>query len=1256
MLRFLLICLTICLSQPPLFAQSDDCSSATPINVDPNCSSPVSGTTSGATQTIAGCSGNADDDVWYEFTATNTAHAITVTPSAGMDAVVQLFSGSCSSLISEMCKDSYGTGVAEVLTFSNLTVGASYKIRVYEYAAGSGSGSFTICVRDVATPPSNNDCSNAISLNVTSSCVPTSGTTVGATPASFAGCAGNPDDDVWYQFIATDAVQTVTTSTSDGIDLVMNIYSGTCSTLNTLNCVDNTLSGGTESVQLVGLTVGATYYIRIYDYYQGNAGTFNVCVTSTPTPIPSNDEPCNAIQIPPVTSACSYMEFTNVGATASMGAPTPASCVGGSGAQIGGFNPSTADVWFAIVIPASGNICITNKPNMGAGSIGDGVMALYSGSCNSLTQIACSDDNNYPGSGNDSKPMINADGLTPGSTVYLRYWGFNTETGTFGFCVATATNDDCSNALYICDINGYSASTSPAFTPDRPDNMHGNNEDITGTNFPNGTNSGGPFGYYPPSNVPGPYSSPAIDVNIENNSWIRFTAANTTVTLTVNISDCFVGAYPAGGVQMQIFSASNCTNFAPISNFEENSSGFVISASGLTIGNDYILMIDGYAGDICNYTISANSGVQFPDIPAPAPICAGDSVTLTVPAGATSYEWFHDGSTSQSVTVAPGSTQTYYCEVTGLCNHKQTLSVEVQIKPSPLIEFNVANDSSICMSETVTITASGADTYTWNTAANAASITVSPTSQTTYIATGTVNGCVGTNSVTIQVDALPVISGTANASPSNCGGSTGSISGLTANTASEISWVNASGVEIGTSMIVSNLPAGSYTLTVSDINQCVSSYGPVNIINPGAPAPPTTSISESVVCDGESADFVATGPAGASYEWTGPNGIASLDSTFSITNISPSDTGSYCATVTVAGCQSLPSCVSLGLFPKPQITINGGANNVIACENGSATLTASGGNSYSWSGPNSFTSSSNSAQINPISTLNDGNYFVTGVDANGCANSDTITLIMQNNPDISIHADSTVTAYCNQSNVLLTASGAAFYTWSGPGLATSQGDSLTINPLQESNQGWYFVTGSDSLGCYSKDSVELKVYELNLALSPANDSVICPGETIHFSANGDAGNYSWFGPQGFITNNAEFSLTDIVMENAGWYYVSLIDSNNCAISDSVYLSVETDVSCLIIPDLITPDGDGKNDKWEIPGLESFSNVSVEIYNRWGNLIFKTDDYQNNWYGEVNHGSTIGKSGKVPTGTYFYILTLHDSKNTPPFKGYIEVQY
>lgn len=523
-------------------AQTDGCSASPTIPVTATCASPTNGTTAGATQTIIGCVGNADDDVWYQFTATATTHQITVVGSATFDPVVQLFSGGCSVLNTVSCMDQTFNGGTETIYATGLTIGAVYKIRVYHYSAGSGSNTFTICVTTPPAAPANDNCAGATLLGVNLACTYTNSTSASATQ-SMVGCAGNADDDVWFRFVATNSVQTITVDPSSSMDPVIELFSGTCATLNSLYCIDNTFTNGNEVISAVGLIPGNTYYVRVYDYYTSTGGApFQICVTGSATSAPTNDEPCNAIPLPAVTAECSFLNFTTVGATASLGAPTPASCAGGSSPYQGGFNATTADVWFSVVVPASGILSITPQPGYG---IDDAVMALYSGTCGALTQIACSDDYNFPGTSNDLKPYILQTGLTPGSTVYIRYWKYSTNTDVFGLCVSSPTNDNCVNALYICDLNGYSASTSAAYTPDRPGTgagqMFGNNETSAGVNLVDGTNSGGPFG------------GTTFDVNIENNSWITFTAAATTATLTVSIYDCWVGNFPSGGIQMEIF-------------------------------------------------------------------------------------------------------------------------------------------------------------------------------------------------------------------------------------------------------------------------------------------------------------------------------------------------------------------------------------------------------------------------------------------------------------------------------------------------------------------------------------------------------------------------------------------------------------------------------------------------------------------------------------------------------------------------------
>jgi gliding motility-associated-like protein len=87
---------------------------------------------------------------------------------------------------------------------------------------------------------------------------------------------------------------------------------------------------------------------------------------------------------------------------------------------------------------------------------------------------------------------------------------------------------------------------------------------------------------------------------------------------------------------------------------------------------------------------------------------------------------------------------------------------------------------------------------------------------------------------------------------------------------------------------------------------------------------------------------------------------------------------------------------------------------------------------------------------------------------------------------------------------------------------------------------------------------------------------------------------------------------------------------------------------LIIPEGFSPNGDGVNDLFVMPDLNRFTKVSIEVFNRWGNVVYKVNKYENNWNGESNVGFSIGK--ELPTGTYFYIITISD--NNKKYTGYI----
>jgi hypothetical protein len=266
----------LCISSPPA---NDNCAGATSLTPGGTCTY-TAGTTAGATTSglAATCGGNPDDDVWYSFVASATSHIVNVAGAASFDAIVQAYSGACGSLTSIGCSNVSGNGGTEVLNLTGLTIGVTYRVRVYHNGAGSSATpTFNICV---TVPPVNDNCIGAINVPLTGCGSPIAGTSLNASQSQ-AGCTGNADDDVWYSITASaTGVAQITVNSSASFDAVVQVFTGTCAGLTSLQCVNATGNGGTETVTLSGLTNGQVYLIRVYHQGAGSGGnTFTICAT-----------------------------------------------------------------------------------------------------------------------------------------------------------------------------------------------------------------------------------------------------------------------------------------------------------------------------------------------------------------------------------------------------------------------------------------------------------------------------------------------------------------------------------------------------------------------------------------------------------------------------------------------------------------------------------------------------------------------------------------------------------------------------------------------------------------------------------------------------------------------------------------------------------------------------------------------------------------------------------------------------------------
>ncbi len=267
----------------------------------------------------------------------------------------------------------------------------------------------------VATP-TNDSCQFAVVLTPGTTCVATAGTTIDAGPSlpaiSCGGITGTANDDVWYRFTATAANHTVTVDGDAGFDAVVDVRTS-CFGMTTIACADDTTSGGTETVVLTALTVGTSYFVRVYGFgaLSNTNGTFSICVTM---PVPAPNDDCADATPLTQTRECIPVPGNTFGATQSL---PPTTCGSFSAAQAN-------DVWYQFTAFASIQVIkVDGASNM------DAVVEVRSGSCNG-TLITCMNEK-----GADSTETITLSGLTGGATYLIRVYNSFSSGGDFTICV-----------------------------------------------------------------------------------------------------------------------------------------------------------------------------------------------------------------------------------------------------------------------------------------------------------------------------------------------------------------------------------------------------------------------------------------------------------------------------------------------------------------------------------------------------------------------------------------------------------------------------------------------------------------------------------------------------------------------------------------------------------------------------------------------------------------------------------------------------
>jgi gliding motility-associated-like protein len=668
-------------------------------------------------------------------------------------------------------------------------------------------------------------------------------------------------------------------------------------------------------------------------------------------------------------------------------------------------------------------------------------------------------------------------------------------------CVANPiANDYCSSATPICNLNGYCGNTS-AFYTNTVSPTNGSNETFT------------PLG-------------DVFCATIQNNSWLKFIADSTIAIFSVWCSNCVHN----NGVQMQIYATTNCYNFTAVSNCWNPlaPTNGQIMATGLVPGNVYFFMIDGTAGDNCDYVIACDAGVTVaPAISLNQTVCSGSTATVSA-TGALGYYWTSSPpdptlagqETHPSIVVTPSVTTTYtvMAVTTGqnsFCNNDTTvLSTVVTINnvSSQITNYTPAN----CNLNNGSLTAggiggTGSYTYLWSTVPAQSTATASGLSPGTYTVTVTSGGCSATSTATVASIPLPVAT-VSSLSNSFCGQNNGMALIAVTGGIPPYTFAWNSNPQQNTSLLL-NVGGGTYTVTVVDNAGC-QAYQTVTISD--IPGPVVTLAALPPVCHNHSPLTLTGGsPAGGTY-----SGMGVVNSTFD-----PSITGTGSFTITYLytdtnGCSN-QAVQTVDVLPSPIVTLTGlqgvcTSSPVIILTGGSP-----GGGTYTGTAVNSG--------IFYPALSGPGTFLIiyTYINNNGCSSSDTAEINVFPLPVVS-QAD--IPNICI--NIPVTLSGGLPSGGTYSGVAVSSG---VFDPAV-SGLGNFIITYSyaDTNGCVDSIQETVTVVDIPLVgLSPF--SPVCKGIPAFLLTGGTpaGGTYSglsvnnnYFNPLFASTYSITYTLTD----------------------------------------------------------------------------------------------------------------------------------
>ncbi|MEN8958612.1 MAG: gliding motility-associated C-terminal domain-containing protein, partial [Flavobacteriales bacterium] len=370
---------------------------------------------------------------------------------------------------------------------------------------------------------------------------------------------------------------------------------------------------------------------------------------------------------------------------------------------------------------------------------------------------------------------------------------------------------------------------------------------------------------------------------------------------------------------------------------------------------------------------------------------------------------------------------------------------------------------------------------------------------------------------------------------------------------------------------------------------------------------------DTSICLGDSIILRAT--SATNHIWTPRINI--LNDSSSNPTIFPSSSMSYYLNATtLGGCRGWDT-VTVTVITPPIPSLS---NDTTSCPHQPIVLSATGATNYVWQPPYKLSSTFGSAVT--TSTDTSITYYVNF--SNVCFSETDSVKVSVVNIQATSSPDDTI---CATDSAVLWAYGGDSYSWFPKANVAQHSNSVTKAKADVPTN--FFVVVENSAGCKDTSFTKIHFYPKSF-LNAGPDQVLVYGSSTYLNAVHSFGSFSWDAHYSLSCDTCPY--TKVKPELATDYIANLIDTFGCKITDTVRILMD---GSIYIPNSFTPNRDFKNEYFVISARDLIE-FKIEIFNRWGELIYESEDIEKSWDGTY-------KGNDVPTGTYIWKLTYMDAR-------------